>query len=347
MLQNSDHTIFSTWEWVSTWWKYFGKNKQLKVLLAEENNKIIGIAPFMYSFSSRYGTRFAKLEFIGTPHSDYNDFLIVDKREECLKLFIDYLRRIPERWNFLWLIDMRSDSENINALSKLSKALKPTCVHSHILLPNSYDEFMSQLSHNMRRNIRKNAKDLREKFKVEFIDCSDSQSCNYGLHWLFVLHQKRWEKRGASGAFQDLQTRNFHTEIATLFSQKGWLGLFVLKLSDIPVAVSYGFKDQTKYYFYLQGLDPDSRFLKYAVGNQITAYTASKCIEDKLSEFDFMRGEDGYKDRWRAINEWNYQAVLPRGFIDDLQYSIYQSCKSIGAPFGRTLSKVLGKGLGV
>jgi hypothetical protein len=32
-------TIFSTWEWLSTWWKHFGEGKKLVILLIENKNR--------------------------------------------------------------------------------------------------------------------------------------------------------------------------------------------------------------------------------------------------------------------------------------------------------------------
>ena len=64
------YTVFSTWEWLSIWWKHFGKGKRLVLLLAEENDKIVGIAPLMYSVHKMFGLRMGKIEFIGTPDSD-------------------------------------------------------------------------------------------------------------------------------------------------------------------------------------------------------------------------------------------------------------------------------------
>jgi len=47
VLQRCDLSIFSTWEYLSTWWKYFGKGATLRVLVAQENGEILSIAPLM------------------------------------------------------------------------------------------------------------------------------------------------------------------------------------------------------------------------------------------------------------------------------------------------------------
>lgn len=106
LLQRSNHTVFSTWEWVYTWWRHFGNNRRLIILLAEEDNKLIGIAPLMYSVHSMFGLRQGKIEFIGTRPTtnaafiedeqnsaidvvaNYNDFIIEEGYETCLPLFL-------------------------------------------------------------------------------------------------------------------------------------------------------------------------------------------------------------------------------------------------------------------
>ena len=65
LLEHSSNEVFSTWEWLSTWWKYFGNNKKLLILLAKENDRIVGIAPLMYSIDRVFGVNQSIIEFIG------------------------------------------------------------------------------------------------------------------------------------------------------------------------------------------------------------------------------------------------------------------------------------------
>ncbi len=323
VIERCEHSIFSTWDWISTWWKYFGEGKQPIILLSEEEGQVIGIAPLMYSVTSAFGIPYGQIELIGTPISDYTDFIIIDKNEECMRLFLEYLKAHSEKWSYLKLSNIKGDSKNIDALSKLSDKIRPACKCSYFALPNSYDEFLKSLGQSMRRNLRKGSKELSDNFSVEFVDCSSNDLAKFGIDCVFELHQKRWRARGFPGAFADQVTQSFHREIANKFAEKGWLGLYVLKLSGNPVAAAYGFLDKKKYYFYLQGSDLYPRYIKYAVGNQITAYAVSKSIEKGLEEFDFMRGDDAYKDRWHTIPRWNIQLIFPKNKIFSAQYQLF------------------------
>jgi CelD/BcsL family acetyltransferase involved in cellulose biosynthesis len=313
-------SVFSSFEWVSTWWKHFGRNRKLVVLVAKENGQVLGIAPLMYSVYSTFGFKVGVIEFISAPQSDYNDFIISDHHEECVRNFIEYLKHIPEHWSYIKLTNIPETSSNLESCKKLFKKTFPICRSPFMLLPDSYDKFFASLGHNLRHNIRKNQKALSTEFKMEFVDCSTIDNCSFGMQSLFTLHQKRWINKGSSGFLASDALKGFHNDVSLALAKKNQLNLLVLKLSEVPVAVSYGFKDDKKFYFYLQGIDPDEKYFKYAVGNQITAYTAAKCIEHSLSEFDFLTGGEEYKKRWGAKSRINLEVIITKNVLTDLRH---------------------------
>lgn len=322
LLKRCNNSVFSKWEWLSTWWKHFGSDRRLVILLATDNNEIIGIAPLMHSPQKLFGLRRGKIAFIGTPHTDYNDFIIPGKVKECLRLFIDYLNNLPEKWNYLELNEIPENSKSIAFLGNFSKTINPFSICPYIPLPKSINAFRARLSKNMRRNLRRKKQRIENSYKIEFADYSRVGSCTDGMNWLFKLNQKRWTSKGLPGAFANRKFRNFHLDVAKSFAQKDLLGLYLLKLSDKPVAAVYGFKDQTKYYSYLSGFDPD--YSQYGVGNQLFEYVMCNCIEDGLLEFDFMRGGELHKFQWKALSRWNRGALITRsGLFSNIQYLIF------------------------
>jgi CelD/BcsL family acetyltransferase involved in cellulose biosynthesis len=310
LLERCDHSIFSTWEWLTIWWKHFGKDKQLLILVAEDDNGVVGIAPLMYSVVSLFGARRGKIEFIGTQESDYNGFIIAEQQEQCLEAFFEYLQHIPENWNYIRLTDISEEDRCLNFLVPQSRNVKTVENCPYLILPNSFDLFIEQLSYKKRKYVRRGLRKLEESFKVEFSDYSDPKHCAEGMQHLFVLHQKKWTAIGQIGVFSDSAIRNFHLEIAEVFSKKNWLFLSVLKLSEKPVAAEYGFRYNSKYYAYLPGVDPD--FSKYSVGNMLFILIVEKLIKEGIGKYDFLRGAEQYKDYWNAISKLNYQVTLSK-----------------------------------
>ena len=74
--QSLDNNPFLTYEWLTLWWKQFGKGRTLKLFTANNSKGLTSlIAPIMYSSYKRFGMKLTKAEFVASPDSDYNTFL--------------------------------------------------------------------------------------------------------------------------------------------------------------------------------------------------------------------------------------------------------------------------------
>lgn len=289
----SHHTVFSTWEWLSNWWKCYGNHKKLVLLLARDGPNVIGIAPLMYSVHTMFGVRQGKIEFIGAPDSDYNDFLLAEKREDCVNSFLHHLANITENWNCIDLRDISENTRYLNILRNVTNSVefaKESRLYQcpYAVLPNSIDIFRNRLNGRFKKTLRRTARQLEKSFDLEFTDCSSLNTLDQSMTAFFELHQKRWNTKRRRGVFSDQETRDFHREVAKCFLKKGWLGLFLLKLSGVPVAALYGFRYRSKFNFYLSGFDP--QYSKYGVASLLIEHAISNCIQEGLTEFDFMRG---------------------------------------------------------
>lgn len=327
LLQRSSHTVFSTWEWLYAWWRHFGNNKRLTILLAEEDNRLIGAAPLMYSVHSMFGLRQGKIEFVGTGPAtnaalitedtrasalvNYADFIIEKGHENCLPLFLNHLNNLQEKWTSF---EMRNIPESQIAWSRLrqvSNNIKSLYKCLHTRLPSSNETLLRNIKGRDRKDMRRHLRQIdKHGLKIELVDCSKTPSISHGIKELFKLNQKRWNEKGLPGSFADPNLRNFYLDIADSFSQNSWLGLYCLKLSGKTVATLYGFKYKGKYYNYKTGMDP--AYCRFSVGNLLTLKVMEECIQEGLHEFDFMWGTDPYKRQFATHETSLYEAIVPR-----------------------------------
>jgi CelD/BcsL family acetyltransferase involved in cellulose biosynthesis len=325
VLQKSPHSVFSTWEWLSTWWQHWGKNRNLLILLAEEGDQVLGIAPLMQSTYKSPGVQVSKIEFIATPHSDYHDLILAGKEKECIDLFVNYLKNLDSRWDCIDLVDFPETTPYLPLLKDaLSKDF--TLFHdcSSMTLPNSYEDFLKGLSRNQRKNIFRTGRRLEEQFKVEFVDYSKLDSTQKGMQILKDLHQKRWNARGLPGIFANPTVLDFNLDVSQVMLQKNWLALFLLRLSGEPACVMYGFKYRFKFYEYLTGLEPS--FGKFNAGNLLRAHMIEAFIHEGIREYDFMRGYEEYKERWNTAVRWNRRATIKKdGAAHSLKLWLYNN----------------------
>ena len=324
LLQKSrDSDVFATWEWLSCYWKHFGKNQELRVLIAEENSNIMAIAPLMlskYSFMSL--RKMTKLEFIGGPHSAYNNIIWLGKEEQCLELFLKHLMEQRD-WDWLDLTNVREETLSAKLLSESHAALsqklenKVFTLCPYIELPNSIDAFMKMLGTKKRKDVRRLTRRFSEEYVVGLKTQKDFGSVEQATDLMFDLHQRRWNAKGELSAWATRQVSEFHRDLANAFDKRGWLALSFLTANEEPVAALYSFDYQGKRYYYQSGFDP--RFARYGVGDLLIMRNIEVCIGKGLKEFDFMIGPERYKSFWPTQIRKNLRIELVRrGFFHKL-----------------------------
>ncbi|MCJ7523041.1 MAG: hypothetical protein MUP21_12620, partial [Dehalococcoidia bacterium] len=90
---DKDSSIYLTHEWLSTWWKYFGKGKKLNILLVEKARRVIGIVPLMRTEYKIGLVGMHFLETIGATNCNYIALTLPENREEATAALIAYLEK--------------------------------------------------------------------------------------------------------------------------------------------------------------------------------------------------------------------------------------------------------------
>lgn len=310
-LQRSlDNHVFLAWEWLSSWWRFYGDKRRFLLVTVSDGKKISAAAPLMSSRYKLYGLELRKIEFIATPASDYHSFLLTERKLEYVKMMIEYADHVAPEWDCIELQEVPKNSETAKILRAISK--EPLRLEERIqnicpciLLPSTFEDYLRRLGSSWRRNLRRWERKVSRDYKMDFKICNDIETVNDAMKTFFDLHQKRWQARKQPGAFSDQRFRDFHLEVARSFAERGWLILNFLTLNDEPVAAGYAFKYARKLFCYLSGFDPE--FSEYHVGHLRHIYLIKHCIENGLREYDFLRGVESYKSRWNSFMRKNLE----------------------------------------
>ncbi len=93
-----EEVLASNFLWVSTWWAHLRGNRALRVLIAEEGNRIVGVAPLYIETVYRKSLVPVKVcGFIGDGLSDYGCILARDNRAAICASFLSHLKTTPSR----------------------------------------------------------------------------------------------------------------------------------------------------------------------------------------------------------------------------------------------------------
>jgi CelD/BcsL family acetyltransferase involved in cellulose biosynthesis len=93
--------------------------------------------------------------------------------------------------------------------------------------------------------------------------------------------------------------------------EHGWLWLAFLEADGRRIAACLNFDYKGKLWGYNAGVN--RAFMDLSPGWVLLAHTLQWACENNRSEFDFMRGDEDYKYRFGAVNQYVMRARLTRG----------------------------------
>lgn len=303
-------TVFQTWEWTAAWWRHHRRGKRLWALAFMENGMPVGYgALFLPAGPAPLRTA----RFVGTGGSDYLDLIAAPGREAAVAAaFREYLGTHRRRWDWADLQQLRpgavalagSDVSTVSADAWQGE----TC--PYLPLAPTWEAFRQTLGKKLRQNVGYYARALEKQYLVEY-RMATPETLEADLDDFFELHQRRWNRRWLPGAFASRHARTFHTETARSLLASGMLRLHLLSLDGEVQAALYCFQKGATCYYYLGGFEPS--LAKLSLGTVLTAHAMRYAIEaDHAEEFDFLRGNEGYKYRWGARDRFNTRLSLTR-----------------------------------
>jgi CelD/BcsL family acetyltransferase involved in cellulose biosynthesis len=98
---------------------------------------------------------------------------------------------------------------------------------------------------------------------------------------------------GHKGHFMRPEIATFFRRVADEFMPLGWLRLDLLEIGGRPVASTFGFQIERKFYLYNSAYEPDAARL--SPGLVLVSELVKESIDNGLELFDFLRGPERYK----------------------------------------------------
>jgi CelD/BcsL family acetyltransferase involved in cellulose biosynthesis len=300
---SSSNCFFLTWEWLFTWWKHLSGGRKLFILSVESEKKTIGLAPFVIGPARLGIPSLRTVEFLGsgTVGSDYLD--VIARRgaeEETVDRLAEYL---GEQKVMLELGQLGQSSLASRLAERLvhQKRYRSLPVKTDIcpyidLVGQTWNSYLATLGSSHRSNFHRRVKQLQSNFEFRFEMARTEKERRVLLAALIELHRKRWQGKGASEAFSTPDMMSFHEQVSLLALERGWLRLYVLWLNGCSASALYGFRHDSRFYFFQSGLDP--KYARYSVGLVTMGLAIKNAIEDGAKEYDLLHGDESYKFLW-------------------------------------------------
>lgn len=191
--------------------------------------------------------------------------------------------------------------------------------HSYFVVnvPGTWPEMEAQLGKKLAYKIRAEEGRRKKYFTTSVLREATPETLDEDFQTVVDVHTTRWEARGQRGQLWDLATRVRLLEVCRGFLSEGKLRIYTLRLDDQPASGLLCFCDEKRVYFLLGGFDP--KFAKHHPGKVLIAKAIKDCIDRGPAIFDFIKGEESYKDDWANGRQQLYRLVIarntPRGLL--------------------------------
>src|SRR5215472_5152582 len=301
-------SIFSSLDWLVSWWETFHNSQPLMVLAAfDATSRLAGLAA-LYLSQERF-LRIVPLRCLrfvgdGSGDSDNLDFVVRPGFEDAFaNELLEHLREQKDQWDIVRLNTTPADSPVANRIEQLLRRRQWTSFtgmrdRSSILLPASWEEYLATLSSEDGKNILRYRRRIERRYSLRVYRCDHQHELPACLEGLFRLHQLRWQGRGESGTFAGRERRQFYERLSLRLLASNRLEFWILELDGRIAAAQFAMRYRNNVYQLQEGYDPAHSSDR--VGMVLRAEVLRRLISEGVRIYDFLGGTDQYKQRWGA-----------------------------------------------
>ena len=285
-------SVFLTWQWQAAWARAFTAGVDLEILTVRAaDGSLAGVLPLYPDGPDR-------LRLVGgVDVSDYLDLIApAGTEDEVWQTLLEH--RAAQASETEWdLHAVRAASPTAALLPELAPGygLRATAQVQErcpvLALPATWDAYLARLSGKDRHELRRKMRRLeRELPAVAVSSHAAVDGWDAALGRFLALHRR---SKVGKARFMDERMERFFLDATTALAERGWARLWFLESESAPVASFLCLEYGDRVGLYNSGFDP--AHARLAPGIVLLAHVIRDAIERGVPVFDFLRGEESYK----------------------------------------------------
>lgn len=301
--------IFLTYDWCKIWWKYYGKNRDLRIFVFRNSNgnEIVGIIPLFFEkiwlgpvfvrVGKIVGSDFTLSQFSVPLDSSYipvviEKFSILISRN---KWDIIHIGPIAGLYNHF---DRFRDSLNTTFGGSCSVISQNKNVQTYFQLADSWEKQLASLKKGERWDIRRSYKALDPQTNHLISAFASNDTFEEIFEDFINMHQAYWQNLGKFGHFGDWPVaRDFHREVALAQLRHDRLRLLEVRSGTLCLGYEYNYKFGDQYFEFLNARSSSKELAKISVGRVVFSELVKKVLNEGAKCIDSMRGKYEHKLR--------------------------------------------------
>jgi len=303
-IERSGSDIYFTFDWLETWWKYYGRNRVLRCFLIRKAGQPVAALPFLIERLGLgpFSVRLAK--FVGADFAItvFSPAIEPDHHTKVLRAVWEDLFTKQD-------CDAMSFSP-LSGASPLVDAVRDFCAHDpdyglarddsvspHTIfrLPENFDCYLMALKSQPRSNYRRDIKRLSANYQLAHRVVAGPQAV--GKFDEFAdMHNAQWATAGRLGHFGDWPKSNaFNRELVEKLAAKGQARFYELVCDGKTVSMEYCFVLGDRCYWRLPARNPAEELNKLGLGRVGLVKMVEALIDHGVRIIEAGPGHYGYK----------------------------------------------------
>lgn len=300
-LDSGTDNMFLSWEWTVLWWKHYGAGHALRILVAEDEAGVAGIAPLMVTRGGP-GTRWRGLvHFPGDEKlADYSDLLTVRDEQTVAEAVLEALRS----WADWGAFELRRVPDTSRAGAALRTQLRGQgrlgavsleCVSPYLTVGGTWGDFFASRSKALRQELRTSGNHLSRVGTWGFDVCRGGE-LPAAREALYAFHLARQNRRPGTSIFADEPGQAFTRDLTEL-SPTGWgAEVSVVRVGTRPVSAVLALRGRRTFYYWVPAFD--ANVTSASLGKLHLKLLIERAFAEGCAVVDLMIGNDRYKRDW-------------------------------------------------
>lgn len=327
--------VFSTHEWLRTWWKHYAGGYSFYFLAVWQGNTLAGALPLVKKRvaieDGVIPVRVIMLAGSREVAPDHLDVLAEPGLGAAVaQAVVGFLAAHADEWDLLHLSHVDEDGVLKQILAEGGPShtdVVELSLAPYIPVTGGFDDFMER---SFRGKKRRQMDAWHRKVHDEGMQM---RLCAVGeeervVNELFRLHSLRATEKDIVSSFKGSVLRAFHTELAAVLNKSGYLNTLYLEREGTIYGVLYCFRYGTTVYWYQIGVDP--QFSKLSLGTVLVYELIKRAHENGMSELDLLRGPGPHKSRWTKETRLLYGInIYNRTWAGQLQKMVFRGRRRV------------------
>jgi len=302
--QCPDATVFQSRGWLQTYARVFLRSREdLKLVVATEGERLVGLAPLMRASASGRSQDVDWL-ILGDDYSDYQSFLAWQGSPEIIDALLDGIDRLLPAGESIAFYDVPQFSTLGLCLAARARQgqVNPGGVTACPTL---------QFRHNPRGvaavlakgSLRRSERSLNTLGTVTLEHFQSAAEITGRLPGLFAQHVSRWQGTDSPSLFRSAEPQQFYREITSVLAPAGGVHYTTVSLDGRVVAQHFGLRSRDTLLWYKPTFDLTLR--EHSPGDVLLKGLIQHTRDAGLSELDFSRGDESFKNRFASLVRYN------------------------------------------